>query len=736
MAGIREVISQEEGDGLRDAVLLSTKPASDLLGQLYSKAVFAGRHVQVHEPAPEGDLDELFKTFAKVSPTLKRTDTTRKALEADAAYQKFVKGHVKFGLYKTTIMKCNDPDCPYHKPVRMPKAVWDTLTWFPDATLDANSKTSGWRSFANSWGKPTTEKDYPSKKQAVKVKDDRMNTRVLHGKYAVGWVRCSLPSCGKPRVLFKAKPLTAEEKTAVQLLEENTDYTCGAPVTMAGHALHGQLFARASLRCSDPVEYDYYLKSKKFPPCCSLCGETGVELSKRSDQTALYRDVLPLCAPCVDDDKYAPVRYNKKFAEAKAAKQAAAAKADAQQKVATARDPKSVWDGAMHGGFTKEQVEEFPKTCCRQQCLVSGKIAFQPNDPSADGSPKYDSSGKAAGVVQGRKCAKCKGLWHDLCCSSEVSDGTAKMPFDADGIEGVCFDCKTAGASVDDAVGGFSEAEVKAAFEAGGFLEDITEASEDEEVSAMQEAIIGLCEGNELLKLRWTPRAHFVAAGFEFVWRALRTMPGADGGGSSGVARSDATADDGTLISGSEDADQDESEVAPDELSDDEYEIEEIIELRENSKPMQWLVKWKGWPLDRDKAWSYVKRDAFVTDGSHKMLLEFERARKAKEKGTQQQAKTTGGKKRARQGAAGSSQGGSSSDDEGTAAGGRGRGRGRGRKGGRGRPISPLVPPAQQQQQQRRRRARTLESDYEGESDEGEDYDDGLFGGGDGYDED
>jgi len=159
MAGIREVISQEEGDGLRDAVLLSTKPASDLLGQLYSKAVFAGRHVQVHEPAPEGDLDELFKTFAKVSPTLKRTDTTRKALEADAAYQKFVKGHVKFGLYKTTIMKCNDPDCPYHKPVRMPKAVWDTLTWFPDATLDANSKTSGWRSFANSWGKPTTEKD-------------------------------------------------------------------------------------------------------------------------------------------------------------------------------------------------------------------------------------------------------------------------------------------------------------------------------------------------------------------------------------------------------------------------------------------------------------------------------------------------------------------------------------------------------------------------------------------------
>ena len=533
MAAIREVISEQPGDGLRDAVLLSTKPATDLLGGLYRKAVFSGRHLEVHEPAPESDLDALFRIFTKISPTLKRTDTTRKALEADAAYQKFIKGHVKFGLYKTTIMKCNDAACPYHKPVRMAQQIWETLNWFPDATLDANSQTSGWRSFANSWGKPTTEKDYPSNKEAEKAKEDRMNTKVLHGKYAVGWVRCSLPSCRKPRVLFKAKPLTEEEKTVVLLLEENTDYTCGAPVTMAGHALHGHLFARASLRCSDPVEFDYYLKSHKFTPCCSLCGETGVELSKRQEQTALYRDVLPLCAQCKDDmNQFAPVRYNKKIREARAAKLAAATKAAAQQEAASARDPKSIWDGAMQGAFTKEQVDEFPKTCCRQPCLLSRPIAFQPNDPDSDGSPKYDSNGKAAGIVQGRKCALCKGLWHDLCCASEQEDGTAKMPFDADGIEGVCFDCQKAGASADDAMRGYSEAELKAMFEAGGSLEDIGVSADDEEVSDLQEAITGLCEGNQLLKLQWTPRAHFVAAGFEFVcaaddawsrrWRAER----------------------------------------------------------------------------------------------------------------------------------------------------------------------------------------------------------------------
>ena len=108
-------------------------------------------------------------------------------------------------------------------------------------------------------GKPTTEKDYPSNQRAEKKKDDVANAKVLRGRYVVSWLRCSLPSCRKPRVLFKATPLTAEEKVAVTQLDENTMYSCGAPVTMAGHSLHGHLVARSSLRCSDPVEFDYYI---------------------------------------------------------------------------------------------------------------------------------------------------------------------------------------------------------------------------------------------------------------------------------------------------------------------------------------------------------------------------------------------------------------------------------------------------------------------------------------------
>lgn len=73
----------------------------------------------------------------------------------------------------------------------------------------------------------------------------------------------------------------------------------------------------------------------------------------------------------------------------------------------------------------------------------------------------------------------------------------------------------------------------------------------------------------------------------------------------------------------------DDSANEPDELSDDEYEIEEILEMhRPSGKTMQWLVKWQGYPLNRDDPTSWLRRRDFSTERAYDMLLEFERARK------------------------------------------------------------------------------------------------------------
>lgn len=73
------------------------------------------------------------------------------------------------------------------------------------------------------------------------------------------------------------------------------------------------------------------------------------------------------------------------------------------------------------------------------------------------------------------------------------------------------------------------------------------------------------------------------------------------------------------------------SDNGPDELSEDEYEIEDIIEMRRPSgKAMQWLVKWRGWPLNPDDPSSWLLRRDFSTERGYEMLLQFERNRKRK----------------------------------------------------------------------------------------------------------
>ena len=58
-------------------------------------------------------------------------------------------------------------------------------------------------------------------------------------------LKCGDPQCGKPRCLYKATPLDDEQNDLVEQLDElQTMFTCGAPLTMEGHGLHGNLVTR------------------------------------------------------------------------------------------------------------------------------------------------------------------------------------------------------------------------------------------------------------------------------------------------------------------------------------------------------------------------------------------------------------------------------------------------------------------------------------------------------------
>lgn len=128
------------------------------------------------------------------------------------------------------------------------------------------------KSFEKVWGTATTEADYPSRKVTEKQKADKESKRLFRSKYVVHFVRCSIPNCKKPRVVYKATPLTDEQKDSLLDSLDHFMFTCGGPVTTTTDLLNGRVVTRISLQCSDPVEFEYYSRKARFPLCCSTCG--------------------------------------------------------------------------------------------------------------------------------------------------------------------------------------------------------------------------------------------------------------------------------------------------------------------------------------------------------------------------------------------------------------------------------------------------------------------------------
>lgn len=269
----------------------------------------------------------------------KKSATTWKELDKSESLTCFLETHCKLGTYKVTIMKCADPSCKFHKPRRLSAAEWSDLHMFPDAQLTTNgSKVSvsshfprpthtlhlltlscaraQFKSFSEVWGTLTTEADYPSRKVVEGQKEDKASKKVLHSKYAVHFFTCTQPSCRKPRVLYKATPLDAEQKEALVQAEDHFLYTCGGPVTASTDPLHGRVVARSTICCSDPVEFAYYSKHAHFPLCCSTCGVRSTpnnKLARDPERLALYKVVLPQCERCFKRRLVPPSRINLHF---------------------------------------------------------------------------------------------------------------------------------------------------------------------------------------------------------------------------------------------------------------------------------------------------------------------------------------------------------------------------------------------------------------------------------------
>ncbi|GES76141.1 hypothetical protein GLOIN_2v1773127 [Rhizophagus clarus] len=106
------------------------------------------------------------------------------------------------------IKKCNQPSCEVCYPIRMPIDVFQNLYFLPDP-VPLRDNPDYYETFANLYGKPTTEKFCPSLIN-LNSKAELVPSNILISAKIRGYIKCN--SCGKTRCLYSESRLTEQEK--------------------------------------------------------------------------------------------------------------------------------------------------------------------------------------------------------------------------------------------------------------------------------------------------------------------------------------------------------------------------------------------------------------------------------------------------------------------------------------------------------------------------------------------
>lgn len=113
--------------------------------------------------------------------------------------------------------------------------------------------------------------------------------------------------------MYGSKNLTMPQTRALERLEEELVYVCGAPLFSDG-PLQDVLYVKEALNCSSDMEATYYSDIfGKNHPVCFYCGDTEITQNDIiRDLEKEYGIVRPICKTCFDQGKRPAVRNSQK----------------------------------------------------------------------------------------------------------------------------------------------------------------------------------------------------------------------------------------------------------------------------------------------------------------------------------------------------------------------------------------------------------------------------------------
>ncbi|XP_065929132.1 uncharacterized protein [Magallana gigas] len=270
----------------------------EILKERFSRLKWKGESVVVHDAAQEDMMVDLYNIFLLIDDEVKPEHVSNLRMLKSEKIDAFLAKHAQSRHYSYQIKKCTEADCAYCtlNPPRLSQEMLKDLHFIPDPVLKEDGV---FKSFEETYGTPTTDKDRPSLQEKVTTTErDKQLKNLLVATKVRDFVVCC--ECGKRRVVYSSRKLSAAEERALIRLQEELLYICGSPLFPGGE-FQDKIVVREGINCQAPIETTYYAgKTQLFDGICFHCGD--IEPTTSPEIESLKRKhgiVRPICKTCL-----------------------------------------------------------------------------------------------------------------------------------------------------------------------------------------------------------------------------------------------------------------------------------------------------------------------------------------------------------------------------------------------------------------------------------------------------
>lgn len=307
----------KDNKDVKEAWQSCVRPLQQIISDRFKRLSLKEKQIQARQPVSDNEIQDMLDMLCTLFPGIDPDKLQKKHTQKLTTLQAWLESHTRQRQYSFQIKKCQDRDCCM--PLRDMTA--SQLQWLPDPMLDDSGEH--YKPFSSLYGSDTTEDDRPTLKtkpmqvsgkgQEVTKKTRQTRVQMIplvpndaeliksSNDYTAQNARsvAICVECRKPRVVYCKSRFNSRQTLSLALLLSEYDYSCGSPLTLPGHNLHGKAYIRQLINCESLIELPYYSNENgvgRKDVCCFCAEENCINVDEELKKH--YKTVLPICDAC------------------------------------------------------------------------------------------------------------------------------------------------------------------------------------------------------------------------------------------------------------------------------------------------------------------------------------------------------------------------------------------------------------------------------------------------------